>query len=368
MRKLILFLLLLLVVSCGSNTRDYVDGIIVFDNNLNYPETKLKLSDVADIRYIRLKGMDEGFLVANLNNKGGNLFTDGRTIYIKQERCIYVYDMEGNPLRKLDRIGNGPEEYKYINSFWVDPEENSVYVYDGRGLLVYDTLFAFKRRVQYSSSLMHSMVPVNNKDVLLHDKLKGYSNKAPYLLGSETSGELHPLPVILDRPYVHDFEGMLEHPALIYGQGGIFMCNMCSDTVRWLDRSLNVSARFVDKTAYEKPDIMAVPAFETDDYLFFSLIFSPIANPDMEERAFVFDKRDHKIYRLPNAQNRKFALATDYCFLTCRNNTLNEDYAVVLYQAIDLIDNKDILPGELRKIAETMNENDNPVLGLIKFR
>ena len=58
----------------------------------------------------------------------------------------------------------------------------------------------------------------------------------------------------------------------------------------------------------------------------------------------------------------------DVPFLTCRNTTLNEDYLVVLYQAMDLIDNMDILPEDLKKIVETLNEEDNPVLALIKFK
>jgi hypothetical protein len=372
MNKYVLFVLILcLGVSCGDH-RDYADEIIVFDNTTNYPETDLKLSDVADITYIPLKGLNEGYPIGSLGNKGGNIYVDEDegVIYLKQGSTdIYVYDMSGNPLRKLSRVGRGPQEYEYVASFWVEPETNSIYVTSGLFLLEYDNKsFDFKRKInllRLSESVMHSMVPLNSNYAIVDNK---YRQEKPYSLFSLSDGTIEPCPIELERPYIHDSEGYLDHPALIVGQGGLFMCNMRSDTVRWIDRSGNITPRIVDKTNYDKLDIMAVPAFETDDYVFFSLVFSPALNPDREERMFVFNKRENRIYRVPQSRNRLFALALDECWLTCRNTTLNEDYAVVFLQPIHLIDNIDALPPELKKITETLDENDNPVLALIKLR
>jgi hypothetical protein len=95
---------------------------------------------------------------------------------------------------------------------------------------------------------------------------------------------------------------------------------------------------------------------------------------------FVFDKGKEKIFRIPltrtdsfpreNASiiERKFAWAFDECWLTCWHTTLNGNYGIAMYQAYELLDNIDSLPPELKQIAATLEEYDNPVLALIKFK
>ena len=121
--KNILIILLLILVSCNRNKSDYINEIIVFDNTIDYPETKLKLSDIAEIQYIPLKGINEGYLVGNLNNKGNNIQVVGNNIYLATEEKLYVYDKNGNPIRQLAKIGKGPEEYNSIGSFGIDMQK-----------------------------------------------------------------------------------------------------------------------------------------------------------------------------------------------------------------------------------------------------
>ncbi len=99
-------------------------------------------------------------------------------------------------------------------------------------------------------------------------------------------------------------------------------------------------------------------------------------------KMFAFDKQQEKIFRIPITESYfdpvdevnsygidpKLAWAFDECWLTCWNTTLNDNYGVAMYQAWELIENIDKLPPELKNIAETLNEDDNPVLAMIKFK
>lgn len=58
-----LFSIFTLAWSCSSDKVADDNSPIVFDYNKNYPEKELKLSEVADVRYIKLKGVDEGYIV-----------------------------------------------------------------------------------------------------------------------------------------------------------------------------------------------------------------------------------------------------------------------------------------------------------------
>ncbi len=80
-RHLILFLVCILA-ACGRGGSDYVDGVIVFDNSMDYPELDLRLSDVADITYIPLKGLDEGYPVTPFRWEGNNAYIDGNEMTI----------------------------------------------------------------------------------------------------------------------------------------------------------------------------------------------------------------------------------------------------------------------------------------------
>jgi hypothetical protein len=309
---------------------------------------------------------------------------------------MVVFDMSGNPLRRLDRSGRGPEEYgPYPLDGWVEPESNSVYVRGMTGIYEYDTTtFDFRRSgwPKFTFPLPHSFAPLNRDYAIVHNKYQYGSDgnngsHDTFFLVSKPDWTLTPLPITLERPYFHDLDGRMEHSAMIPGRGGLFLCNMRCDTIAWIDRStMKVTPRMVDKTDYTERDqsghdIMAVPSFETDRYLFFSILFQRLVREDQQMRAFVFDKRLEKIFRLPQPAeeqtatkwseskfNMQLSLARNECFLTTWSTTLNENYGAELFQAIDLVDNIDRLPPELKKIAATLKEDDNPVLALIKFK
>ena len=54
---------IILSVSCSNNRKsDVVDGIIQFNQHGQYPLIDLKLSDIADVEYVKLKDSDSAFI------------------------------------------------------------------------------------------------------------------------------------------------------------------------------------------------------------------------------------------------------------------------------------------------------------------
>ncbi len=390
------------LAACGRGGGDYVDGVIVFDNAKNYPELDLKLSDVADVTYIPLKGVEEGYLVTPFNWFGNNAYIDDDEIYFKSRNSetIYVFDMSGNPVRQLDRRGRGPGEYGVlIYNFWMEPERNSVCVIGTDYMLKeYDaTSFEFKvngHQFEFADGPT-DMLSLNSEYSIEHDRRVGRSDTDPatFFLRSKTDRKSQPLPPLMERSYSMDESYLLTYPGLTYGRGGVFMNNTRCDTIWWIDRqTLEVRPRMVDKSSYSgKKNIMVLPSFETDKYVFFSLIYQmadwndelgrvPTNLPWPDDAMFAFYKDKERIFRIrlndfhiPSNNDyysieHKFAWAYDECWLTCWLTTLNDNYGVEMYQAHELIDNMAALPPDIRKIAETLKEDDNPVLALIKFK
>jgi hypothetical protein len=49
-------------------------------------------------------------------------------IFIKSVHALFIFDRKGHFLRKIERIGNGPEEYARLSDFDVDEKTNNIYI------------------------------------------------------------------------------------------------------------------------------------------------------------------------------------------------------------------------------------------------
>lgn len=379
-----LLLFCFLVCSC-SNVLQTDSDLIVFDYNQSYPEIYLRLSDVADVRYIKMGGVDKEFMISARSVLAEDFYVNEQTerIYTVQGEQLLMYDMSGNPLRRLIRVGRGPQEYLSLFSFRVDEDNNTVSVYDMRGnsFLEYDTLFNFKRKFSFKVPTIKNMMKLNGDTLLVynHSKPYGWVDGMPrffFLASESTAQQIKPINIYFERPELDDDQesAWILYPSLIRGKGGVFMTNKRCDTVFRIDtKSLEVKPHFVDITNYNTPECMTIPSYETADYLFLETNFKAKLSPKMEHRYFVYDKHKRQIFRLKvdNWQNPygiQLTLVNDQCALTANLATLTEGYMAIFLSTVFLEDNMDKLPSELQEITKTMDENDNPLLMLIKLK
>ncbi|MFO8067456.1 MAG: 6-bladed beta-propeller [Bacteroidales bacterium] len=143
----IIFIIILLVQSCGRNNEKIITHTstshypVAYPYKINVSEaydnpTNITLSSFADsIDYIPLETKPECLIKVI---KDVEITSD--YIFISQSNSIYKFDIEGKFLMQIGSHGNGPGEYAYIYSIRLNRNTKTIYVLDGMGkkVLKYD--------------------------------------------------------------------------------------------------------------------------------------------------------------------------------------------------------------------------------------
>lgn len=135
--KTILAVILLVVLAgCGENKQSNNDLIIV-DVSKSYPKKELILQDFMDVEYVALETTDE-FLTQGLVQDVGKeyILATNRN----NDGDIFIFDRKtGKGVRKINRRGQGAEEYARINEIILDENNGEIFVKSpGNKILVYD--------------------------------------------------------------------------------------------------------------------------------------------------------------------------------------------------------------------------------------
>ena len=146
MKKTNVFLtviLFVLLVACEGNKQSNEDLIIV-DVSRSYPKKELVLQDFMSVEYIPLETTDE-FVTQGLVQDVGKEY-----LLLKNKNSdgnIFVFDRKtGTGLRKINRQGQGSEEYTRINEIVLDESNGEIFVKSqGNKIVVYDLYGTFIR-------------------------------------------------------------------------------------------------------------------------------------------------------------------------------------------------------------------------------
>ena len=143
------------------------DALITVDVMKSYPEKELILQDFMDVEYIPLETNDE-FITQGVVMAIGNKY-----IFVKNwsnDGDIFVFDRKtGKALRKINRKGNGPEEYIHITDIVLDEENNEIFIncMSTKKILVYDLFGNLKRSFKHTEDARYIDVCNYNKDNLI---------------------------------------------------------------------------------------------------------------------------------------------------------------------------------------------------------
>ena len=120
-------ILLLAMAGCGG--KKSIDDLIIVDVTKSYPKKELILQDFLDVEYIWLDDTYDEFVTS------GTIMYIGKEIILVRNRGsdgdILVYDKNGTGLRKINRLGQGPEEYFMFGRVSLDEDNNEMYVQSG---------------------------------------------------------------------------------------------------------------------------------------------------------------------------------------------------------------------------------------------
>ena len=212
MKQMLLAMLVCLLASCGGGSQKTSDGMTI-SMKTNAPVEEL----IKDATLIPLETTDDCLL--------GDLLkiheSDGR-LYIQDSRksAVFVFDLSGKFLYKIERRGEGPEEYLEVSDF--DVMDGVIYVlsisnkrilaYDENGKCVkmiplkawYYHLAVEEERIvlyaNHASNLMHDVMVINHEGEVLEQYLP-YQKQGSYRM----TGFGSPINKMEDGEYLFTF-------------------------------------------------------------------------------------------------------------------------------------------------------------------
>jgi hypothetical protein len=229
-RLILLFFVCALTVSCGAGG-ERGGEVVVFDYKANYPQSELTLADVADVEFIRIGKSDDFLMAGRVNAKAGETYVSDKFILKKDNDQLFMFDRQGNPIRKIGIPGRGPNEYPYLQYFvGVDEALSEVYIYGGtQKLLVYGLDGGFKRAIDTETpGFLSGMELLNDTEIICLDNMRGGGF---YTISREDGKRLRDIPVTFSLPYAHDPNGRMAYPNIFRNANGTTLFELRTDTI-----------------------------------------------------------------------------------------------------------------------------------------
>lgn len=392
MKNLLFCLVFIFILSCNRDN----SSIVIVDANKNYPMLDIKLSDVADINYIPLKFNKDSIMFIT-DNISKNIYISKDKIIIgdrnQVDSRLFVYDHKGNLLYQIGRKGRGPGEFLDLFLFTADTISNEVVIYNRSSLkfIVYDINGNYKCDEQ----LLKDNTDFFQMENIGSDYIIGYNYRSSYLASNFSRNSLgvdvikgngkslvafkrKPLSIkeISDiyypRPYIsNNMPGL--NWQITTTSNGSYITSFRSDTIFFVEKNLRVIPKFIDVTKYGHEEITIFPTMETKKYVFFSTEMKYGKRGKL--RYFAYDKSSNSILRINNnisedinKCNYKLSLISNEIAMNQFTLTQNHDYSAILLTPLFLKDHYEVLNKELKIIADSLREDDNPVLMLMRFK
>lgn len=372
--------MLAILYSCSPSTEK--GDLITIDVTKKYPQIELNLDDIADIKYVRLKE-HPGVLVKSR----ALLFSDKYIIVRGENEELLIFDHEGNLSHSIFRVGSGPHEYLYASNLYLDEERGELLVHDCfiQKYFVYSLNGDFIR--EGKTGVENYLYGFNKDEFICYNKVTNRvdSDMTPYFSIISKKDWQVKKEIRLPVDEIRDLEVRKSVPG-----GGVFLYSpMHYPLVRSLDGFvLNDLAsdtlyRYTSKEELlplivRKPSInsMGSPVYlrfgvETEKYIFLTVTSIDEGNSDdmFPSTELVYDKKNKTIHEYKVIFDDWLEMPVIFDAECINLSNTRADGAVTL-GASGLVDyyKANRLKGRLKEIAAGMDEEDNHVIMLLKFR
>ena len=372
-------ILLVVLAGCVENKQSH-DDLITVDLSKSYPKKELILQDLMDVEYIALETTDE-FLTQGLVQDVGKeyLLVSNRN----RDGDIFIfYRKTGKGLRKINRQGQGAEEYAGINRIILDESNDEILVMSpGNKILVYDLYGEYKRCLKLDREV--SSVFDYDKSNLIGYDMSDYHNKGKdrsksyHILISKQDGSITreifiPFKTI-DTPVVTGDGGFVASYSYQIRQshGKCTLMDTSSDTL-YNYASDGTLTPFIVRTPSAhtmEPEVFLYMGIYTDRYYFMQTVknvFNFEKGNGFYTDELMYDKEEKAVYQVAvyngdYAEKRTVAMTAKPINSEIEDATsLNASRLVEIYEKGQLKD------GQLKEIASRLSEEDNPVIMLVR--
>ena len=383
MKHLFLSATILLFGLAGCSVEKSVkDNFVTVDVTANYPEKDLILQDFMDVDYVPLETSDEFVASGKIAYIGDKLIVSTNL----REGDILLFDRAtGKGVRKINRRGQGPEEYIMPFNVVLYEDQNEMFVNDGPSskIQVYDLEGNYKRTISYKKGALISILIDFDENNFLSQNIYAPQNEGSgetFLFLSKKDGSMTDIKVpyqkrlsvaLIKEHADGSIQGALPENANFIDpyQDGWVLTEPSADTIYLYkpDKSMKPFIVRMPSVQTQSPEVFLFPGILTDKYYFMQCVTKEYdfeKNEGMPSTPLVYDKSEQKIYEC-NIYNGDFEGRKENL------SKQNMNSRIPLYVALDASElveaNQDgKLKGKLAKIANGLNAEDNPVVMIVK--
>lgn len=371
----------ILLLSCSEQSSQSIPQI---DFSIEYPEKEVYLQEVAEVSYLPLETTDEvifkGYFM-DISRKG-MLSCDPRG------GNIFLFDAKGKALLSMNHRGEGPEEYTGVKKVSIDWEKQEIYVLDiKKHILVYDLTGKHVRTIDFRHETRHTdMYPYGANHFILSKEIPEGINAEtirpyrPLLLLSRKDEQVDSLPYIKREnvfmtAHLGEMWGIAQVGILRSYHGETYLNDIASDTIFHLNAKNNQLTPLLTRTPsiLAKEDTPYVLTLEgvTPRYIFLK---KNIKDHNLEDpnsakgnRFIAYDRLSQEFFRpiFKNKDNPEQPI--DNRDLSQCEGEWGNHLTLEAFQLREALE-EGTLSGELKDIAERIDEEDNPVVMIINFK
>lgn len=387
-------LVALFLFGCGNGKQKESDGLITVDVSKSYPKKELILQDLFDIEYVPLETTDEMLTEGHIQ-----YISDNYMIFKNLGRMageIFIFDRQGKAVRKINRLGQSGEEYLNILGVDYDEKTDELFVnsHYSNKVFVYDSEGNYKRSFDYLDGTLYDPIKILDEERLIaYDDYFEY-DKVPekrdcYLILSREDGRLlekiH-IPyeekkslVILRRDLNGKLTGNwgIRNTLMPPYQDGWLLIEPSADTIYTYSASRGLMPLIVRTPPVNEmdPEVFLFPTIFTDRYVFMQAVersFNFGVDKDVPRTNLIYDKTEQTAYE-GEVINRDFEGTPVNLWFAHRVIMEFNDGEIAFatrLEAPDLVDalNDGKLRGPLKEIASGLDEEDNPVILIAKYK
>ena len=386
-RANIILIIILLVVTAESRGQRQAsnENIITVDVRKSYSQKKeLILQDFMDVEYVALETNDD-FL-----NQGFVLDIGKKFILVKNrinDGNIFIYDRAGKALRKINRKGQGPEEYTFILDITLDEDNEEMFVNDtfGQKIVVYDLYGKFERSFKYKEGtklIYYASIFNYDKDNLICYNGSQSNNDITFLLLSKQNGDITkeikiPFKEKKSPVISSDSEGFISpghyKPVIPY-KGNWTLLEYSADTVYIFlpDKSLHSYIVRTPSMQSMNPEVILALRLISDRYYFFETIkneFDLNTRTGFPRTFFAYDKQKKEFFGY-NVYNGDYSIKKEIYMNALRpvNHEIVSWQPIEAHQLVESYEKGELKAGKLKDIAAKLDPEDNPVIMLVKHK
>lgn len=396
----------LLLYSCGANSTNRQDnkedasteqtqkakkeqGLVTLDITKDYPEKKIVLQDLADVKYIPLETKKN----ALLPNSAGCLgyVSDSLIVARTSDKEIVLFNGDGSVRSSFRHVGQGSKEYQSIIGIAVDPQAQEIFILDyllRYRMQVYSFTGQYKRTLPIPFKMILDGLQDFSADCLLACDQKvrqGISNRAkPYMLLSKKTGEIvkeldihftKRLSRSISKPLGENqtISAALGYDPIVRCEDSYVIGDLSADTIYTYTPQGVLSPMLVRTPpvlSMETPKVL-LPDYRAGSYFFFYLVdfeFDFETRTGFPDKYMVYDYAVGKTYvcKLVNRDCEEQEIQLGDGGVT--NKAWNTAcYTIPSSMLIEQSEAGKVY-GPLKEIAAGRTDDDNPVLVIVRFK